>query len=320
MMARRVIQAALLMAAASAMASTAGAQSRDYYDRGDEGWFWYNEERVAEPEEPEEPEEMPVPVTRAEPPEPEPAEEPQGPEPLSTAWFEANLDNYLQQAIDEPTPQNVELYYRLQKIGLEKAQNFSEVAQQVVAQNPELDNMQARPSARNATLALERRAADNTRSVSAKVWESAGLAFFYKADCTTCMQQAVVLNNLRQRNDVDILAISLDGSAPPGPIADVEMRVDQGQAEMLDIESAPVLYLLRPPDEWVPIAGGMLSVEQVYERTLQVALAMDWITQEEFDSTRAVNRTRVATAMPEAPRDVADDPEQLLNELRMMNR
>lgn len=289
-----------------------GASAQGFYDDGEKGWFWYNEKPLPEEQEKEEkPEPPPKSVAKQEEePEPEPEQQAQvasGPKPLSTAWFKKNLEKYLNRAIDNPTPENVEAYYRLQRIGLEKAQVFSEVAQQVVTGNPELDNLSARPTSGPAAQAMDRRSFEAKVNVAKDVWETAGLAYFYEDDCVICEKQADILARLAARTSVEIMPVSMDGSAPPGPLAQLGYVEDEGQSEMLKIDMAPALYLLKPPKDWYPIADGYLLENDIYDRIVETAYREGWIDQQEYDQTRPINRQRVATSLPESITSLPED-------------
>lgn len=306
-----MLKRSALLLAASLIASPVLAQ--DYYDRGEEGWFWYKDDPVVEKEEePEEPEPKPPEVAKQEETEPKPPSEPSGPPALSAAWYEENLERYLHRAIDEPTPENVEAYYRLQRIGLEKAHVFAEVAQQVVANNPDLDNFGARPPSGPGSQALEAQARENKSRVADQVWQQAGVAFFYESECVLCDQQAIILGRLANSTDLTVMPVSLDGSEPHSALAGMNAVEDQGQAEMLEIEAGPVLYLLRPPSEWIPISAGMLSENQIYDRTIQVAHSEGWIDDATYESTRPINRQRMATNLPGEAASLPEDPAKLV--------
>jgi conjugal transfer pilus assembly protein TraF len=65
--------------------------------------------------------------------------------PLSTAWFRKNLEKYRDRAIDDPSAENVAAYYYLQRVMMDKAHRFTDVAREVVMSDPFLDENQRRP-------------------------------------------------------------------------------------------------------------------------------------------------------------------------------
>jgi len=110
-----------------------------YFERGEEGWFWYE----PEPEPAPEPTIDDTPLAAEPVPKPGPTEstiveeiDPVDPTPLSTAWFRANLDDYRDQALDDPSPDNVEAYLYLQRIALERAGSFAEASAAATVKDP----------------------------------------------------------------------------------------------------------------------------------------------------------------------------------------
>ena len=121
-----------------------------YFERGEEGWFWYE----PEPEPAPEPTIDDTPLAAEPVPKPGPTEstvveeiDPVDPTPLSTAWFRANLDDYRDPALDDPSPANVEAYLYLQRIALERAGSFAEASAAATVKDPWLDANSERPIA-----------------------------------------------------------------------------------------------------------------------------------------------------------------------------
>src|SRR5690606_9514891 len=108
-----------------ATTTLAAAQpNRTYFDRSEEGWFWYQDP----PEEPEvkpkpDPEVIPPPAPTPAPepqivelpPPPVPEPKPVLPPPGSVEFLRQALPKALDVATNNPTPQNVERYLLLQK-------------------------------------------------------------------------------------------------------------------------------------------------------------------------------------------------------------
>jgi hypothetical protein len=114
-----------------------------FYSRSSEGWFFYNEEQETEDEEIE-PEEQQV-ITEIPSPEPTVQElEPTQPKTKlvvgSAAWLKANLPIYLNNAIDNPTIENINAYLFLQKMSVDKANRFSNAYSLAVTGNPLFDD------------------------------------------------------------------------------------------------------------------------------------------------------------------------------------
>ena len=62
---------------------------------------------------------------------------------------------------------------------------------------------------------------------------------------------------------------------------------DQGHAERLHVTRTPTLFLVRAPDQVSALSEGLVTDDGLLERMILVAHEAGWITQEEFESTRA---------------------------------
>ena len=189
-----------------------------YFDRGAEGWFWYEPTPA--------PEESPPEVEATPPPAPAeavsdeiatPADQPaDDPAPLSAAWFRANLDDYRDRALDDPSSENVEAYLYLQKIALERAGAFAEASAAAAVRDPWLDANSERPIATYAAQAVDAQAEAARSALLRELAKEAGILFFYRADCPLCVSQAGVLKLAKDVHGFEIIAVSLDGSPPQG--------------------------------------------------------------------------------------------------------
>ncbi|MCF8005111.1 MAG: conjugal transfer protein TraF [Chromatiaceae bacterium] len=311
---------AIALIASSPPASAVEVAS--FYERSAEGWFWYAEE-PPEPEIPEpEPESLPEPAPAPEPPpplaQPSPPEEPvpSGPAPLSAAWLRENLERYRDQAIDDPSPNNVALYLYLQRLVLDKAERFAEATQRAVWADPLLDETTRRPLATFAANLANREAGAARDAALNLIAEQAGLWFFYRADCPYCEAQAPLLDLLTTRYGLAVRAVALDGRPLPGGFFP-SFATDVGQAKALGVVSTPALFLVRPPAGVVPIAQGVLSLAELQERLVNAATEAGWIPEHWRERTRARVTDLRLDGTPLPTSDLAgDDPDQLLERLR----
>ena len=270
-----------------------------FYDRGAEGWFWYRDPRVVEAPAPA-PEPPPPPVA----PEALPPAAPAQPPPLSAAWFRDNLTHYRDAAIDDPTPQNVAVYFYLQKIALDKSSTFAKVSERVVQSDPYLDEITQRPTATFGANLANRQAGEGREAGLTEIAGMAAVWFFFRSDCPYCEAQAPLLQVLAERYGFTILAVSLDGAPLPGGLFP-DYRRDAGQAARLGVVSTPALFLVKPEGPtFAPIAQGLLSLAQLQERIAGAALAQGWLREAAPPPTR-----RLAPSLPE-------DPDALLALLR----
>lgn len=302
-----------------ALALSATTVSAGYYDRKAEGWFWYQQQPIELEEEPEEekkPEDPAVIVMS-----PPPASEPEGPPALSAAWFRENLQTYIDKAIDEPTPENIEAYYLLQRVMMDKAQAFAENSQRVVQGDPLLDES-IRRSLDPATSSIQERLSNQRREEAlGRVLEKAGVAFFFSSDCDLCSQQASILSNMSERYGLEVLPVAIDGQPLPNGMFAETTVADSGQSQNLGIENGLGVFLMIPPETWVPLAYAPTTQEDLVSRILMASAENSIISEDEYNKTRAINiNSSLAGAMDimKEGGSLPDDPAELIRILRSM--
>jgi conjugal transfer pilus assembly protein TraF len=295
-----------------AVLPSAAAALSGFYLRSEEGWFWY--EREPDPQDvPEASPPLPPPVSA-----PTPSETPSGPPPLSSAWLRERLGAYRDQAIDDPTPDNVALYLYLQRVAMDKASRFAAATQRAVQFDPFLDEITQRPTANFAANLVNEQTAKQRVMLLQKIAGDAGVLFFFRSDCPYCEAQAPLLATLRERHGFAVLPVSIDGGPLPGGHFPTFQR-DAGQAQALGVVSTPALFLARPPDGVTLIAQGLLSLSQLEDRLLTAALEAGWITEAEYTKSRpVVADLRLDPRLLDLP--PTDHPDDLLAALRAAGR
>ncbi len=243
----------LLLACPSAQGAdmTSALEPLFFLDK-ERGWFW----RETQPE----PKTLAARTERPSTPIPPPTQgspksSPQDLLPLSAAWFRKNLESYRDRAIDDPSSENVAAYYYLQRVMMDKAHRFTDVARQVVMADPFLDENQRRPIATFAANETNRLAGIATEQALSAVARRAGILFFFRSDCPYCHIQAPLLAVLEQRFGFNVYAVSLDGKPMPGDLY-LDFHTDRGQANLLGVVSTPAMFLMKPPDDLVPLSQG----------------------------------------------------------------
>lgn len=260
-----------------------------FEERKAEGWFFYNEKYEEEPE-PEDAPPPPLPTTTTTaPPEPTPAEaksEPAPPAPLSAKWMRENLPKYMDAAWNDPSPENVQAFFMLQRFAMDRSGEFADVAREVTMGNVMLDESTRRPFSSFASQDLDRQAGQRRRRLLQDIAQKAGLFVFYESDCGLCKTMAPILSLLN--SDFTMTPISLDGKDLPGdPFPN--MRPDQGHAEQLGVETLPAIYLVTPEGEFMPLAHGATSLTDLRERIVLGATQLGVISEDAYNSTRSVN-------------------------------
>jgi conjugal transfer pilus assembly protein TraF len=290
-----------------------GEQKRDgFYEGKEEGWFW--REAVPESmtaESPVDLTESPVELMDELPP---PAEL-IAPRPLSPEWMRAKLPEYRDRALENPTPENVRAYFYLQRHAMNMAERFALMAQRVVLSDPTLDENTRRPISTYGGHVFDEVARENTLRVAAKIASMAGVWYFYKSDCPYCRAQNPVLERLQRRIGLAVLPIALDERAMP-EAAFARFVPNRGHAQQLGVTQTPTLYLVRKPNEFVLLSEGLVTDDGLLERIVYAGHDAGWITDDEFNSTRATKPTGPMVNAVDVSDELFADPTKLVEFLQ----
>jgi len=286
-------------------------QPSAFYQQKERGWFWY------EPLVEEEPEiELPP---EPKPPKIEKAEQKSSPvKPLSSEWFRVNLTKYRDEAVDNPTPDNVSKYMYLQRVMLDKAERFTDATKQVVMADPILDENSRRPIATFGANALDEQAEFGTAKVAKQLAKTAGLWFFYSSTCTFCIKEAGVLKGLGNAYGFKVMAIALDGLPLPDN-SYPNFTTDSGQGKKLGVETTPALFLVKPDNsgDVIQIGQGLLSGDDIVKRAVVLGYQRGWIKDSDYNETLKAKPITVDQATLQAVNDGdLDGPEGLVNKIK----
>ena len=286
---------ALLLAAI--ITAPAMAQESDrFIDREAEGWFWY----APEPAEEELAEEVElVPELAAEAPEPaeEPVYRPQGPSVFSTKWIRENINKYLDEAIDNPTMENVQAFLYLQRLSMDKSEQFANVAEMAVSGNPMLDEMTRRPTSTFGAQKVDAVAGRLKESLLAEISTRAGVFFFYEDGDEYSAAHAPLIKLLEQSGFATI-AISESGQPIPGFENAFDYRPDSGHSEMLGVTTFPAVFIASPEGQFAAVGQGMMSLPDLNNRIILAAKRENWISDDEFNKSKPLtNNDNLADIM-----------------------
>lgn len=285
----------LLTAAAGAYAVTAteAAQNRPenlFYRSQGEGWYWYADPMAEDPQ-PEKAEPEPAQTAAAPEPETPPVQTEAPPEPFSLKWVQTMLPRYREAAWNDPTSENVQAYFLVQRFAIDRATAFADTAQRVAAENPLLDPTADRGRSQAADALAQKIAAEKTDALLKLIAEKAGLLFFFRSDCRYCDIEAPLVGAF-ERSGFSIMAVSMDGK-------DLESRrfahtrKDAGQAKLLGVEATPALFLMTAEDGKVtPIAQSLLSYTEIRDRIFLAALKTGLITEKDLAETKPAYESR----------------------------
>ena len=295
--------------AATATDTFANASHASFFDHKAEGWWWYVDPA---PEEEKKPEEKPLPPV-APMPKDEAKNEKEPPAPFSLAWVKAMLPKYMEKAWNDPTEENVEAYFLVQRFAMDKANDFADMSQKVVAGNTALDESMRRSLSSPGATAANIQYADKTTELLKKIGEHAGLWFFFKSDCRYCEAQAPILGFL-ETDGFPILAVSMDGG---------ELRTrqfahtykDAGQAEQLGVTTTPTMFLVSEDGRFDALGMSVLTLADLRQRILIVGARNGWISDEEYkEATPIMNpnqQRNLGKELPELLKASVENPAEL---------
>ncbi len=300
---------ALSIFSAQAKENLPGQRTRsDFYERKAEGWFWY--QWIVEVPQPE-PESPSPPPTSA---------SPARPAPYSAAWFRQNLPRYKDLAWDEPTLENMRAFLLVQRLAIDRSQQFADMSELAVLGDPRLDELGHRPNATFAAQSFDRQAGQAQATLLNALAQKTGLFFFFQSDCHNCALQAPLIQSLADRYHFIVQPISVDGKALPGN-AFATFKVDHGQAAKLGIQTLPALYLASPDGQFAAIGQGVMSLPELQHRILVTAKRQQWVSNMEFDQTRPVQSLDAISTLPPALLNIDETgfipPEQLETYLKI---
>ena len=245
------------------LSATVSAEQQ-WFDRHSEGWFWY--ERIREPEKEES--EVNAQNKRH--------------QHLTTPWIRNNIGQYLDKAIDHPTKENVSNYLYLDRLVKEKAEQFARVGKQVIESDPMLDENVRRPITPAAAKISDDMVQHAKEQVLQKIAKVAGVIFYYQGRCRLCHLQAQTLMALSQQYGFKLISFSTDGELIPD-LSD--SRIDRQPNPTLNIQTYPALFLMKPPNEIIPIRQGVSSYIDLHNRIVDAAHEAQWISEQDYKST-----------------------------------
>lgn len=288
-----------------------------FYRNGAEGWYWYQD---PVPEEELLQELLPPPEVPKEEPKPEPKPEKEakaGPAPFSLKWVQEMLPKYKERAWDNPTQENVQAYFLVQRFAIDRANKFADVAQQVVVGNTLLDETMRRPLASFVGPRVDKKAGENADNLLRKISEKAGIFFFFKSDCSYCEAQAPILAYLEEYG-FNILAVSIDGGALKSHQFK-NTKVDAGQAQILGVQATPAMFLMNEEGQFTALAQSVLSYADLRRRILLVASREGWITEDEFKASQPIinpdKQHDLSQELPKLLKAATEDPSMLFGSL-----
>jgi conjugal transfer pilus assembly protein TraF len=148
--------------------------------------------------------------------------------------FKADLDRASKLAVWDPTPANVERFFRLQQLALNQSSLFSDEYRRLVWAKPELDYSLKRPvSELGKRDWTETRAADRELFLK-RIAGGVGLFYVFRGNCGPCRVFSPIIHDFANRYALEVRGVSVDGSANA---AIATSFVDRGQLRSWGIDN-----------------------------------------------------------------------------------
>ena len=224
-----------------------------FWDDHERGWFWYEDPKQEEEKIPEK----------------KKVQTEQYPATAELKKYQAELEEAKAKAVMHPTAQNVLAYQQMQYEMIEKSGKFADVWMKNVYLNPNVDATQNVPIFPHANkIYLEEQRKKKAAKIK-QLSQEYGLFFFFKKQCPYCEAFAPIVKMFSDKYNWEVLAISEFGEKLPMFERNVQ---DNGLAETWRVSSYPSLFAVNPKTGHViPIANGMISVQEMEERIMALA-------------------------------------------------
>ena len=278
-------------------------QPSRFIERKAEGWFFYKDPKEAPP---------PAPLVI---PKPKPSQQPKNDkkvdEPFSVAWLRKNMPKLLDDAINDPTKENVEAYLYAQRVAMDKSQRYAEMTTRVVAADPILDENNRVPIASYTKPFFLRKAQAGIDEALKYVAGVGGLWLFYDSKCEFCQPQANTIQELSKEYGFITKFISMDGKTLPNV---PEFEVNAGHANLLNLRLTPTTVLVVPPNNYYIVSQGMMAQDQLAQRIVIAADANNLLPKEISAKVRTYDRGVLTD--DDTKQGASDDPKQWVKYLK----
>lgn len=318
--------------------------SENFYDRRSEGWYWYEDPEAKKKKKPVQP---PVPQPQVLQPTPQPKKvdiynpatntinepiviqaAPAQPKPLSTEWLKVNMPKALQAAMDNPTDDNgrpskeVRTYMYMQRIALDRSQNFSKAASTVTQLDPFLDETNRVPVDTASNRVFVAAAEHDRREILDYLAKTTGLWFFYDTSCSFCTSQYEFLRDFKVANNFKIFNISMDGKRLPKMDNNEIILPDKGQAINLRLRITPSIVLLAPPNNFYVVSQGLITQSSLESKILLVAEQQNLLPKHLKDKldpySKGVITPQQMNRMQEVEKELNDDPTKIVDYIKQV--
>ncbi len=183
--------------------------------------------------------------------------------------FQAYFNNVKDEAVLDPTEQNVENYIALQNYIQNQSVHFSETWQKVLLDDPRFDYELVHPTNQNATKIDHNLQQQQEANAVAQLAQQYGMMFFYYSGDQYAQSMASSLQYFANQYGIALIGVSMDGTLIK-TIAN--NQVNNGQAERMGVQTYPAIFLVNPKNgTFEPLAYGFISESELLDRFYNIA-------------------------------------------------
>jgi len=205
------------------------------------GWYWYEVEKERK-EEPSAEEDSPSPFDTS--------VDPRG---MSVEEFRELLEKTKNDAVANPSVENMLKYIELQDVARRKALAFANVYQLVMQKHPEFTTASTNPTAVPGIDALHALKSEEVESEIYAAKNDFALIYFYKPDCQFCRAQNGILQYFTDKYGWSIKAVNLYDEPEP--------------AYRFNVTTVPyILTVYKATGEYMPVTVGVSSLNELEQK------------------------------------------------------
>ena len=242
-------------------------------------------------------------------------------EPFSVEWLRAKMPILLDRAMNNPTEENVRAYKYAERMMIDMASNFADQSQNVVRNDPMLDQNVRFPTSQMARQSALYQIDKAREGIIQHLSTKCGVWFFFDTKCRFCESQFKVIKLLEEKYGIETRYISLDGNIFKGMNRN-KVLFDKGgeRAKILGIKLTPATVLVLPPDQTALISHGASSLNDLEEKMVNASIGLK-IAPPELVDVAEMQKRGILTAkdlkqVKQQMKD-PDDPDELV---RMLNQ
>ncbi|MBQ9723767.1 MAG: conjugal transfer protein TraF [Neisseriaceae bacterium] len=252
---------------------------------------------------------------------PQPQQTPQEQhEPFSVEWLREKMPILLDNAMNDPTEENVRAYKYVERVMMDMATNFADMSQKVVKNDPMLDESVRMPISAMARSSALYEIAQAKEAIIRDAASKTGLWFFFDSKCHFCGSQYQVIKLMEEKYGIRVQYISTDGGILDGMPKNKVRKDKENVAAQLGIKVLPAVVLAVPPETTAIISHGASSLGDLEEKTVIAAIDLKIAPQHLTNVAELRKRGIIRPEDLQQARNRMKDPNDTKELVRVINQ